>query len=86
MVFVKPTVEEVRQYCWERRNGIDAERFVDFYESKGWKVGKEPMRDWKAAVRTWEKRREAESGPRRGRGGVLIDTEEGDDGMLNGIL
>ena len=52
--FVKPTVEEVRQYCMERRNRVDAQSFVDFYESKGWLVGKTPMKDWKAAVRTWE--------------------------------
>lgn len=53
--FSKPTVEEVKAYCKERGNGVDAEKFCDFYESKGWKVGKEPMKDWKASVRTWEK-------------------------------
>lgn len=56
-VFVKPTVEEVRAYCEERNNGIDAEAFVDFYISKGWMVGKNPMKDWQAAVRTWEQKR-----------------------------
>ena len=54
--FVPPTVEEVRAYCQERKNGIDPETFVDFYSSKGWKVGNNPMKDWKACVRTWEKR------------------------------
>lgn len=54
--FVPPTVEEVRAYCAERKNNVDAERFVDFYESKGWMVGKDKMKDWKASVRTWEKR------------------------------
>lgn len=54
--FVPPTVEEVRTYCAERKNNVDAERFVDFYESKGWMVGKDKMKDWKASVRTWEKR------------------------------
>ena len=54
--FVPPTVEEVRSYCLERKNNVDAERFVDFYESKGWMVGKDKMKDWKASVRTWEKR------------------------------
>lgn len=53
--FVKPTVEEIRSYCQERNNGIDPERFFDFYESKGWVVGKQPMKDWKACIRTWEK-------------------------------
>ena len=57
--FVKPTVEEVRRYCMERRNTIDAQSFVDFYDSKGWLVGKTPMKDWKAAVRTWERSRPA---------------------------
>ena len=54
--FSIPTVEEVRAYCSERRNGIDAEQFFDFYTAKGWKIGKEPMKDWKAAIRTWERR------------------------------
>lgn len=55
--FKKPTVEEVSLYCKERNNGINAEAFVNFYESKGWLVGKTPMKDWKAAVRTWELKR-----------------------------
>ena len=53
--FKKPTVEEVRAYCLERHNSVDPEAFVDFYESKGWKVGDQPMKDWKACVRTWER-------------------------------
>ena len=52
--FIKPTLEEVRQYCFERKNKIDAEKFIDYYNSNGWKVGRNPMKDWKAAVRTWE--------------------------------
>ena len=54
--FTPPTVEEVKAYCLERKNGIDAQQFVDFYSSKGWYVGKNKMKDWKAAVRTWENR------------------------------
>ena len=54
--FIKPTVEDVKNYCLERKNNINAETFIDFYESKGWKIGKNKMKDWKAAVRTWEKR------------------------------
>lgn len=53
--FVKPTVEEVRAYCKERNNNVDADKFITHYQSNGWKVGKTPMKDWKAAVRTWEK-------------------------------
>lgn len=52
--FVPPTPDEVRTYCKERNNSVDPSRFVDFYAAKGWMVGKNKMRDWKAAVRTWE--------------------------------
>ena len=54
--FVPPSFDEVQAYCTERRNGIDAEAFIDFYTSKNWYVGKTKMTDWKAAVRTWESR------------------------------
>ena len=54
--FKPPFVEEVYEYCKERNNGIDAQAFVDFYESKNWMVGKNKMKDWKACVRTWERR------------------------------
>lgn len=53
--FRKPTREEVAEYCQERGNHVNVDRFMDYYESNGWKVGKNPMKDWKAAVRTWEK-------------------------------
>lgn len=53
--FLPPTLEEVRNYCQERDNSVDAEKFYDFYQSKGWYVGKNKMKDWRAAVRTWEK-------------------------------
>lgn len=61
--FEKPSVEEVEAYCRERGNSVDAQAFVDFYESKGWKVGSTPMKDWRACVRTWESR-EKHSSPR----------------------
>ena len=54
--FTPPTVEEVTEYCRERGNSVNPERFIDFYASKGWKVGNQPMKDWKACVRTWEQR------------------------------
>ena len=54
--FAKPTRDEVREYCRSRNNGVNADQFVDFYESKGWMIGKNPMKDWKAAVRTWERK------------------------------
>lgn len=58
--FVPPDVEQVRSYCRERNNGIDPEAFVNYYASKGWTVGRAPMKDWKAAVRTWEQRRRSQ--------------------------
>ena len=57
--FTKPTIEEIQKYCIERNNGINAEAFYDFYESKNWYVGKNKMSDWKACVRTWEKRQQS---------------------------
>ena len=57
--FIKPTLEEVSTYCKERNNGIDAEAFIAFYESKGWLIGKTPMKSWKSAIITWEKSRKA---------------------------
>jgi hypothetical protein len=58
--FVPPSLADVATYCEERANGIDPELFVDFYERNGWKVGKNKMVDWKAAVRTWERRQKNE--------------------------
>jgi hypothetical protein len=54
--FLKPTIDDVEYYCNERNSIIDAELFFDYYESIGWIVGKSPMKDWKATIRTWEKR------------------------------
>ena len=53
----KPSIDEIKQYCLERNNAIDAEQFFDFYESKNWYVGKNKMKNWQAAIRTWEKRK-----------------------------
>jgi len=54
--FIKPTLEELRKYIQEKSYSIDAESFIAFYESKGWKIGKSPMKNWKAACVTWERR------------------------------
>ena len=54
--FVKPSIEEIRQYCQEKGVNVDAEQFFNFYESKGWLIGKSPMKNWRAAVSTWAKR------------------------------
>ena len=53
--FSPPSLEEVKAYCLERGNGIDAQHFIDYYTANGWKVGKNPKKDWKATVRTWER-------------------------------
>lgn len=54
--FLKPTLEEVAAYCNERENNINVQHFFDYYEANGWKVGRNPMKDWKACIRTWESR------------------------------
>jgi len=53
--FKKPTLDELEHYCIERQNRVDIQKFYNFYESNGWKVGKNPMKDWRASVRGWER-------------------------------
>lgn len=60
--FMKPTLEEIKTYCQARQNNIDPERFMNYYEANGWMVGRNPMKDWKAAIRTWEQRKEENHG------------------------
>ena len=52
---MKPTLNDLEHYCIERNNKVDVVKFFNYYESNGWKVGKNPMKDWRAAIRTWEK-------------------------------
>lgn len=73
--FVKPSVDDIASYCRERNNGIDPQNFFDFYESKGWMVGRTKMKDWKASVRTWEAKRKA-SPSRKGKDESLADYYE----------
>ena len=63
-VFHRPTLQEVKEYCEQRQNGIVAEQWYDYYEANGWKVGRNPMKDWKACVRSWEQRRKEEQANR----------------------
>ena len=56
--FEPPNLPQVKQYCKDRANSVDAESFIDFYESKGWMIGKNKMKDWQSAIRTWEKKAE----------------------------
>lgn len=73
--FAPPTLEEVKAYCRERGNNVDPERWYDFYQSKGWMVGRNKMKDWKAAVRTWEK--EARTGNAKARkNNTLLNYDE----------
>lgn len=67
-IFIPPSLEEVAEYCKSRSNNIDPQRFIDFYSSKGWMMGKNKMKDWKAAIRNWErnnKKDEPEPKPKR---------------------
>jgi hypothetical protein len=68
--FVKPTVEEIKAYCDERNNSIDSLAFWNFYESKGWQVGRTPMKDWKAAVVTWELKNKSQATKSESKGRV----------------
>lgn len=56
--FIPPSVEEIKNYCEERKNNISADKFFDFYQAKNWMIGKNKMKDWRASVRTWERRNE----------------------------
>lgn len=63
--FKKPTLEEVESYCKERKNNVDPERFIDFYEANGWVQGKnKPIKDWKACIRTWENKSKGKNLPK----------------------
>lgn len=64
--FAPPAVDEVAAYCLERKNGVDAQKFVDYYTANGWRVGKNKMQDWKAAVRTWERNVRSFGGENKG--------------------
>lgn len=63
--FQKPSLDEVREYCSQRKSPVDPEEFYNWYESIGWKVGKKPMQNWHCAIVTWEKKREKEVPPRK---------------------
>lgn len=75
--FTPPTLEEVQQYCIDRNNKVDADRFIDFYSSKGWMVGRNKMKDWKAAIRTWEKKDGVKNGGCENNTGKIVDERHG---------
>ena len=71
--FVPPTLSEVKAYCQERNNGVNPEKWFDFYTSKNWMIGKNKMIDWRAAVRTWEHGKENKPAPRQSTGNQFFD-------------
>lgn len=75
--FTPPTIEEIQEYCKERNNTVDAERFYDFYSSKGWMVGKNKMKDWKASVRTWESKQKESESKKVSNGNVFLEMLRG---------
>ena len=78
--FRRPTLDEIRQYCDERKNTVDVNLFFDFYESKGWKVGNQPMKDWRACVRTWERERSSRPSTRICNDGALLASQRNANG------
>ena len=76
--FKKPTVDEITDYCNERNNNVDPQKFYDYYESNGWKIGKVAMKNWQAAVRTWEKNSytKTSGSNNRPQGNVFRDMED----------
>ena len=91
--FIPPSLEEVKAYCKERENRVDPERFIAFYTSNGWKVGKNPMKNWKAAVINWEKNNfnDSKNGKRRSgwrtgaEAGIVSTSEENTDSTSGSI-
>lgn len=75
-VFRKPTVEEIDAYCAERKNGLSGQDIYDHYEANGWMVGRVKMKDWKAAVRTWEKKAKEFVAPTPPKKGVALTNPE----------
>lgn len=84
--FAPPSIDDVKAYCKERGNTVDAQRFIDYYTSNGWKVGKNPMKDWRAAVRTWE-RKDNQNDKKGGEvNGTTEQSSKSDYGWLNDVF
>lgn len=84
--FTPPTVEEVRAYCKERGNNVDAEKFVAYYTANGWKVGRNAMKDWRAAVITWERQGRNGYGYSQQKPDVKVSCSSIDDDILEKIM
>lgn len=74
--FTPPSLDDVAEYCRERKNNVDPEAFVNFYASKGWMVGKNHMKDWRAAVRTWERERGGSNANANGSTNIFAQIQE----------
>ena len=83
--FTPPTLEDVQLYCNEKGYNIEASRFIDYYTSNGWKVGKNSMKDWKAAVRTWERSASGKPAPKQG-GGIMDDFNKMNEIIEDGLF
>lgn len=82
--FRPPSLDEVKAYCVERGNRVDPQRWMNYYQSNGWRVGKNPMKDWRAAVRSWERNSVGQEAKSRGPNGIALTAN--DDHTLDGIL
>ncbi len=77
-IFIIPNIEDIAAYCRERKNTIDHDKFLNYYQSNGWMVGKNKMKDWKAAIRTWEGNSDGRRQGNSGRGsGAQVDDWQG---------
>jgi hypothetical protein len=77
--FIPPIIDEIKTYCTERNNKVDPEKFHDFYTSKNWMIGKNKMKDWKAAVRTWEKENKQQTQSKMPQSGNFEQRQYSDD-------
>ena len=84
--FKKPLISEIEKYCKDRKNNIDARSFFDFYESKGWMIGKNKMKDWKAAVRTWEQRKKENVSNGKVKKANVVNREEYEKMLINSFV
>lgn len=81
--FAPPTIDDVNAYCNEKGVAVDPERFIDFYESKGWMIGKNKMKDWKAAVRNWSRQGNNAKGDKNQNGDIRAKTESSGEGLTS---
>ena len=84
--FVKPSLDEITAYCAEKSLAVNASQFIDYYEANGWRVGRNPMKDWKAAVRTWARRGDFSSKPQKSKSKATYDLAAYENADLEDFL